>query len=74
MRRKSQYLAEAKRLDELAVQMEKAADLLRDPKNDAIAYTVVYQLRRELGYVARDMGSQYPGIAAMNRVAQLLEE
>lgn len=55
MNKKRQAEAAA-RLEELTVMCEKATKLLNEGVSDFQAYTLLYLVRRELGYVVRNMG------------------
>lgn len=44
------------RLEELTIVSREFVNKLREGQSDMLAYAMLYYLRRELGYVVRDMG------------------
>lgn len=60
-------------LDELESVVREIAGLLRTGVPDRLAYALAYRLRREVGYVVRDLGAGIPAAPFDQQAAEIIE-
>lgn len=70
---KERQLKAANKLEELSMVTKEFIVQLRMGQSNELAYAMVYYLRRELGYVVRDMGEGVPS-ADHTRIAEEVAE